>query len=421
LTGTRGLRDCQRLGQIATNTRSNDLYSSAGATTGTVATPANPLNQAVSFGGTALTYDAKGNLTWDGTRSYGYTAENKLTAVTGGNLGYDPLGRLFVVGGEGLLLKYDGDDLVTEHVNSAGNPVARRYVHGPGTDEPLVWYEGAGTSDRRFLHADERGSVIAVTDSAGATIGTNRYDEYGVPAATNAGRFQYTGQMWLPVPGMYSYKARFYAPKLGRFLQPDPIGYADGMNRYAYVGGDPVNFTDPFGLEAGDKGGGPNPHVKPIFPPTDDVAVDNEIVVTGQRESRPCEACKSSGLSSFQINLISNSMVSGTWELPTGTLDCNTAACSFNRAIYVTRKRSLKYLPAPAAEKGSPGKDFCGSATSPAVPDKVGRADLRPLVQRMIPAIQNLGQINSLATSRWVRMWQSPAHLQGRVQQHAQP
>jgi YD repeat-containing protein len=80
-------------GQIVTNTRSNDLYSWAGATTGTVTTPANPLNQAVSAGGTALTYDAKGNLTWDGTRSYGYTAENKLTAVQGGNLGYDPLGR----------------------------------------------------------------------------------------------------------------------------------------------------------------------------------------------------------------------------------------------------------------------------------------------------------------------------------------
>jgi hypothetical protein len=43
-------------------------------------------------------------------------------------------------------------------------------------------------------------------------------------------------------------RARIYDPKLGRFLQPDPIGYGDGMNMYAYTGGDPVNGTDPSGL-----------------------------------------------------------------------------------------------------------------------------------------------------------------------------
>jgi RHS repeat-associated protein len=76
----------------------------------------------------------------------------------------------------------------------------------------------------------------------------NRYDEYGNPAATNEGRFQYTGQKWLPGLGLYDYKARMYDPRLGRFLQPDPIGYGDGMNMYAYVGGDPVNLVDPLGL-----------------------------------------------------------------------------------------------------------------------------------------------------------------------------
>jgi RHS repeat-associated protein len=111
----------------------------------------------------------------------------------------------------------------------------------------LVWYEGSGTGDRRFLHADERGSIVAVTDSAGNAIGINRYDEYGVPASTNIGRFQYTGQTWLPELGMYNYKNRIYDPKL-RFVQPDPIGYAGGMNLYVYPT-DPVNFTDPWGLE----------------------------------------------------------------------------------------------------------------------------------------------------------------------------
>jgi uncharacterized protein RhaS with RHS repeats len=46
---------------------------------------------------------------------------------------------------------------------------------------------------------------------------------------------------------LYYYKARFYSPNLGRFLQVDPVGYGDGLNLYAYVGDDPVNNTDPNG------------------------------------------------------------------------------------------------------------------------------------------------------------------------------
>ncbi len=80
-------------------------------------------------------------------------------------------------------------------------------------------------------------------------IATNSYDDYGIPAATNMGRFGYTGQAWLAELGMSYYKARIYSPTLGRFLQTDPIGYADGLNWYNYVGSDPVNGRDPSGLE----------------------------------------------------------------------------------------------------------------------------------------------------------------------------
>jgi RHS repeat-associated protein len=67
-----------------------------------------------------------------------------------------------------------------------------------------------------------------------------------------AGRFGYTGQMRLPDIGLMHYKARVYSPRYGRFLQNDPIGYAGGLNLYAYGENDPINLRDPSGLKSDD-------------------------------------------------------------------------------------------------------------------------------------------------------------------------
>jgi RHS repeat-associated protein len=239
-------------GQLKTRTRDNDLFAWTGAVNASRTYQADGRNQYIVAGGQTPTYDGRGNLTGDGSSTYTYDTDNRLVASTtpsgSATLAYDAIGRLARItsGTSTTNFLYDGENMVGEY-NSAG-ALLRRYVHGAGVDEPIVWYEGAGAADPRWLYADERGSVIAVANAGGSLTAANRYDEWGLPAGTNLGRFQYTGQLWLPEAGLYHYKARNYSPILGRFLQVDPIGFAGGMNLYAYVGNDPVNLRDPSGL-----------------------------------------------------------------------------------------------------------------------------------------------------------------------------
>ena len=129
----------------------------------------------------------EGNLSSAGPSSYNYSTKNELVQQndTGILFYHDPQGRLDSVlnaPSGTTAFQYDGDMIANEIGGSPSFPILRRYVYGPNDDEPLVWYEGSDFSSKRYLVGDERGSVIAVTDSTGNPVSINSYDTLDIPA-----------------------------------------------------------------------------------------------------------------------------------------------------------------------------------------------------------------------------------------------
>jgi RHS repeat-associated protein len=214
----------------------------------------NALNQYVHVDGVAYTYDKNGNLTYDGQYTYSYDYENKLTQVKQGQsviatYKYDFAGRRVskTAGQITTTYLYDGDSVIAEY-QGQGTTCVCRYVFGPGIDESISMTSGANTY---YYHFDGLGSVVALSNTSGQVVERYNYDAFGQPSAASSlgNRYMFTGREYDSETGNYYYRARYYSPKIGRFLQTDPTGYDDGINWYVYCGNNPINGIDPLGLD----------------------------------------------------------------------------------------------------------------------------------------------------------------------------
>jgi RHS repeat-associated protein len=219
----------------------------------TLSYTANALNQYTAVGAVTPTYDGNGNLTSDGTFTYGYDSENRLTSASGaGNTAsysYDGQGRrkLKTVDGTTTVFVTDADNRDILEYDGASGQLLRWHAYGLGANDVLNQMDVVAVTRATFI-PDLQGSIIATLDSGSGALSKIGYSPYGRNAGA-PGAFGYTGQrLDAETGGLYYYRARHYSPVLGRFLQPDPIGTSGASNLYAYVGNDPLNATDPSGL-----------------------------------------------------------------------------------------------------------------------------------------------------------------------------
>ena len=148
------------------------------------------------------------------------------------------------VGGTKTRYIYSMKRMIAEYDGSGS--IQKKFVYGTELDEVLIELDSSNTPT--FLHHDRMGSVVATSNSSGVVVNTYAYSPFGEGGSMSGTTFGYTGQRYDPETGLYYYKNRHYSPELGRFLQPDPVGYLDGLNVYQYALNDPNMFTDPEGL-----------------------------------------------------------------------------------------------------------------------------------------------------------------------------
>ncbi|WP_338569506.1 RHS repeat-associated core domain-containing protein [Pseudomonas canadensis] len=210
-------------------------------------------------------YDAFGNLIRERrgkghqlVTEYRYDCQHRLIGIKKPNgqtasYRYDPFGRRISKTVDGITTEFfwQGDRLIAEHHAERH----RSYLYEPDTFRPLALLEGFGPKETKPYHyqLDHLGTPQELTASDGEIVWSAHYRAYGEITRLDIGKFdnplRFQGQYFDPESGLHYNRHRYYDPDIGRYLTPDPVKLAGGINAYQYVP-NPTGWVDPLGLSS---------------------------------------------------------------------------------------------------------------------------------------------------------------------------
>jgi len=222
----------------------------------------NTTNQLTAYENITIEYDFNGNTikkTKAGVAThFNYNTQNRLeyvkdnSNVTIASYYYDPFGRRLYkeTNGSRTYFMYAEEGLVAE-LDNAGN-VTQSYGYTPqstyGTS-PLYTKTNAGYA---YYQLDHLGTPQQLVNKTGQVVWKAKSKSFGetfVEVNTVTNNLRFPGQYYDAETGLHYNYFRDYEPSIGRYLESDPIGLLGGLNVYGYVGGNPVYWSDPFGLK----------------------------------------------------------------------------------------------------------------------------------------------------------------------------
>ncbi|TKJ97611.1 type IV secretion protein Rhs [Pseudomonas fluorescens] len=220
-------------------------------------------NRLIIQGDRHYDYDAFGNLIRERrgkgqqlVTEYHYDCQHRLIGITQPNgqtasYRYDPFGRRISKTVEGKTTEFfwQGDKLIAEHHAERH----RSYLYEPDSFRPLALLEGFGPHATTPYHyqLDHLGTPQELTSPDGEIVWSAHYRAYGQIARLDVGKIdnplRFQGQYFDQESGLHYNRHRYYNPDIGRYLTPDPVKLAGGINGYRYVP-NPTGWVDPLGL-----------------------------------------------------------------------------------------------------------------------------------------------------------------------------